>query len=100
MNGHFEYRLPNTLNIAFPGLAGGEILAGIPELCASTGAACHDRSVTLSHVLAAMGISKETGMGALRLTVGRLTTAEEVIKAASLIGERVKTMLQVVRSKK
>ncbi|MDO9463015.1 MAG: cysteine desulfurase family protein, partial [Deltaproteobacteria bacterium] len=90
LNGHRDKRLPNTLNIAFPGLAGGEILAGIPGLCASTGAACHDRSVTLSHVLAAMGVPKEVGMGAIRLTVGRYTTEEEIHQAASWIVAAVK----------
>jgi cysteine desulfurase len=90
LNGHKDKRLPNTLNIAFPGLVGGEILAGIPGLCASTGAACHDRSVTLSHVLAAMGVPKEVGMGAIRLTVGRYTTEEEIHQAASWIVAAVK----------
>jgi len=90
LNGHKDKRLPNTLNIAFPGLAGGEILDGIPGLCASTGAACHDRSVTLSHVLAAMGVSREVGMGAIRLTVGRYTTEEEIHRAVSWIVAAVK----------
>lgn len=90
LNGHKNKKLSNTLNIAFPGLVGGEILAGIPGLCASTGAACHDRSVTLSHVLAAMGVPKEVGMGAIRLTVGRYTTEEEIHQAASWIVAAVK----------
>jgi len=90
LNGPKDKRLPNTLNIAFPGLTGGEILDGIPGLCASTGAACHDRSVTLSHVLAAMGVPKEVGMGAIRLTVGRYTTEEEIHQAASWIVAAVK----------
>ncbi len=90
LNGHPDQRLPNTLNISFPGLVGGELLAGIPELCASTGAACHDRSVTLSHVLAAMGVPKEVGMGAIRLTLGRFTTEEEIGLAASSIIAAVK----------
>ena len=85
LNGHPENRLPNTLNLSFPGKIGEEILAEIPELCASTGSACKDRSVTISHVLAAMGVSRETGMGALRLTLGRPTTEEEVDQAAEWI---------------
>ncbi|MEW6326412.1 MAG: cysteine desulfurase family protein [Thermodesulfobacteriota bacterium] len=90
LNSHKDKRLPNTLNIAFPGLSGGKILDGIPGLCASTGAACHDRSVTLSHVLAAMGVSREVGMGAIRLSVGRYTTEEEIHQAASWIVAAVK----------
>ncbi|MBW1887485.1 MAG: aminotransferase class V-fold PLP-dependent enzyme, partial [Deltaproteobacteria bacterium] len=49
LNGHPDDRLPNTLNISFPGIDGNEILEGMPRLMASTGAACHDRSVKLSH---------------------------------------------------
>ncbi|NQT10798.1 MAG: cysteine desulfurase [Desulfobacteraceae bacterium] len=90
LNGHPENRLPNTLNLSFPGLIGSEILRGIPDLCASTGSACKDRSVTISHVLAAMGVSREIGMGAVRLTLGRPTTEEEVDQAAEWIIKAVK----------
>lgn len=90
LNGHPENRLPNTLNLSFPGLIGSEILRGIPDLCASTGSACKDRSVTISHVLAAMGVSSEIGMGAVRLTLGRPTTEEEVDQAAGWIIKAVK----------
>ena len=90
LNGHPEDRLPNTLNLSFPGMIGSDILEGIPGLCASTGAACEDRSVTISHVLAAMGVSRETGMGAVRLTLGRPTTEAEVDQAAEWIIEKVK----------
>ncbi|MBU4345467.1 MAG: cysteine desulfurase [Desulfobacteraceae bacterium] len=91
LNGHPENRLPNTLNLSFPGLIGSEILRGIPDLCASTGSACKDRSVTISHVLAAMGVSREIGMGAVRLTLGRPTTEEEVDQAAEWIIKAVKS---------
>ncbi|MFH1148129.1 MAG: cysteine desulfurase family protein [Pseudomonadota bacterium] len=92
LNGHREERLPNTLNISFPGLNGGEIIGSIPEVCASTGAACHDRSVGVSHVLSAMGVSREVGMGVVRLSVGRPTTEAEIREAARLIVETVKGM--------
>ncbi len=94
LNGHPENRLPNTLNLSFPGLMGSEILRGIPDLCASTGSACKDRSVTISHVLAAMNLSREIGMGAVRLTLGRPTTEAEVDQAAEWIIERVKKLHQ------
>jgi cysteine desulfurase len=85
LNGHQSMRLPNTLNVSLPGVDGGALLDAVPEICASTGAACHDRSVTLSHVLAAMGISKDIGRGAVRLTLGRNNTEEHINKAAKLI---------------
>jgi cysteine desulfurase len=90
LNGHPETRLPNTLLISFPGMIGEEILREIPDLCTSTGSACHEQSVTLSHVLGAMGVSKQVGMGAIRLTVGRPTTEAEVDQAAQWLIEAVK----------
>jgi len=90
LNGHPGERLPNTLNVSVPGLEGGKILEGIPRLMASTGAACHDRTVRLSHVLSAMGVPPEIGMGALRLTVGRLNTMQQMEEAAGLIVQQVK----------
>jgi cysteine desulfurase len=92
LNGHPSDRLPNTLNVSVPGIEGAKILEGIPSLMASTGAACHDRSVTLSHVLSAMGVPPEVGMGALRLTVGRSNTMDQIERAAHLIIERVKIL--------
>ncbi|RLB32061.1 MAG: cysteine desulfurase NifS [Deltaproteobacteria bacterium] len=93
VHGHPEQRLPNTLFISFPGMVGEEILKGIPDLCASTGAACHDQTVSLSHVLGAMGVTKEVGMGAVRLSVGRPSTEDEVDQAARLIIEAVNKVL-------
>ncbi|MBW1689983.1 MAG: cysteine desulfurase [Deltaproteobacteria bacterium] len=93
VHGHPEQRLPNTLFISFPGMVGEEILKGIPDLCASTGAACHDQTVSLSHVLGAMGVTKEVGMGAVRLSLGRPSTEDEVDQAARLIIEAVNKVL-------
>jgi len=90
LNGHPEHRLPNTLYLSFPGMSGEEILKQTPELCASTGSACHDQSVTLSHVLEAMDVKEEVGMGAIRLSLGRPTTEAEVDQAARWIIEVVK----------
>ena len=90
LNGHPEQRLPNTLYLSFPGIRGEEILKEIPGLCASTGAACHDQSLTLSHVLEAMGVREEVGMGAIRLSLGRPTTETEVDQAARLLIEKVR----------
>ena len=92
LNGHPEERLPNTLNVSVPHIEGNKILDGLPTLYASTGAACHDRSVELSHVLAAMGVPPEVGMGALRLTVGRTNDMEQIEEAGRLIVKRVKEL--------
>jgi cysteine desulfurase len=82
LNGHPTERLPNTLNVNFRGWIGSELLAACPEIAASTGSACHEGHVTLSPVLVAMGVPPELGCGAVRLSVGRFTTQEEVDRAA------------------
>ena len=92
LNGHPEERLPNTLNVAVPGVEGAKILEGLPRIIASTGAACHDRSVKLSHVLSAMGVPPEIGMGALRFSMGRSNRMEQIEEAAGMIIQRVKEM--------
>ncbi len=78
LNGHADERLPNTLNISFVGQIGAEILGKIPEVAASTGSACHAGRVELSPVLEAMGVSPETGAGAIRFSLGRATTVNEI----------------------
>jgi cysteine desulfurase len=78
LNGHPEQRLPNTLNVAFVGRVGADLLAGLEGVAASTGSACHAGSVELSPVLRAMGVPVEVGMGAIRLSLGRWTTEAEV----------------------
>ncbi|MFH1302497.1 MAG: cysteine desulfurase family protein [Planctomycetota bacterium] len=78
LNGHPECRLPNTLNVSFPGRDGGDILARLPWLAASTGSACHAGSVEISPVLAAMGVPTAVGLGAVRFSLGRTTTQAEI----------------------
>ena len=85
LNGHTEARLPNTLNVSLPSVDGAALLDAVPEICASTGAACHDRSVQLSHVLAAMQVPEEIGRCAIRLTLGRGNTEAEIDETAKMI---------------
>ena len=85
LNGHPQRRLPNTLNAGFLGHIGAELLAKVPEVAASTGSACHEGKVTRSPVLCAMGVPLEANQGAVRLSVGRFTTEDEVDRAAALL---------------
>lgn len=78
LNGHPERRLPNALNVSFVERVGAEILAAMPEVAASTGSACHSGRLELSPVLEAMGVEPRVGMGAVRFSLGRTTTADEV----------------------
>lgn len=78
LNGHPDHRLPNTLNVAFVGHIGSEILARLDGIAASTGSACHAGRVELSPVLEAMGVAPEIGIGAIRFSLGRNTALAEI----------------------
>jgi cysteine desulfurase len=91
LNGHPEQRLPNTLNVNFVNKIGAQLLQETPEIAASTGSACHEGAVCLSPVLEAMGVAPELGRGAVRLSVGRYTTDEEVDRAAKVLAVRAKS---------
>lgn len=70
--------LPNTLMVAMPGQLGADILAEAPTVAASTGSACHAGTHEPSASLLAMGIDPHVALGALRLSIGRATTASDV----------------------
>ena len=82
LNGHPELRLPNTLNVRFPGVTGNAVLAGAPEVSASTGSACHAGRDEASAIILAMGVAPEAAAGSVRLTLGRGTTGDDVEHAA------------------
>ena len=85
LNGHPEDRLPNTLNVSFPGCDGEALLAGAPSVAAATGSACHSGRTEPSHVLTAMGLEAERALAAVRLSLGYDTTAADVDAAASAL---------------
>ncbi len=85
LNGPPDRRLPNTLNVSFVGRVGADILSRSPEIAASTGSACHAGEIRLSPVLAAMGVAPEVGMGAIRFSLGRWTTLDEIDTAVELL---------------
>ena len=87
VNGHHAPRLPNTLSVNFPRVTGAELLRRCPELCASTGSACHSGSTHGSSTLAAIGLSPELARGTVRLSLGWYTTPDEVDRAADLLIE-------------
>lgn len=85
VNGAKANRLPNTLSVMFPGVGGQEILRRVPELCASTGSACHSSGLVSSATLAAMGKSPEEMAGTVRLCVGWYSSEEEIDRASNLL---------------
>lgn len=85
LNGHRLLRLPNTLNVRFPRVTGNTILAGAPEIAASTGSACHAGGESASAVILAMGIAADEAIGSVRLTLGRGTTAADIAVTADAL---------------
>jgi cysteine desulfurase len=87
LNGHPAHRLPNTLNVSFVNCVGAEILKRLEGVAASTGSACHAGRIELSPVLEAMGVTPEVGMGAIRFSLGRGTTREEIDAVVERLSE-------------
>jgi cysteine desulfurase len=94
LNGPELERLPNTLNVSFPGLSGGDLMSGLPELAASLGSACHAGQEAISPVLAAMQVPVSVARGTVRFSVGVPTTLAEVEEAAALLVQSVRTLWQ------
>ena len=91
LNGHGTRRLPNTLNVSFPGHLGQDVLDRLDDVAASTGSACHTGTHVVSPVLAAMGVTEEVGLGAIRFSLGRPTTHEEI----DVVIEKLKLKLKL-----
>ncbi len=85
LNGHPTRRLPNTLNVSLCGALGQAVLASAPDVAASTGSACHAGASDPSPVLMAMGLPAERALSALRLSLGRWTSEEEIERAAAAL---------------
>jgi len=84
LNGHPEERLPNTLHVSFPDTSGRRLLDQARHIvAASLGSACHSEDDAVSGVLAAMGFDSVRAAGAVRLSVGMMTTSNEVSRAAN-----------------
>jgi cysteine desulfurase len=85
LNGPASTRLPNTLNISIRGITGHSLLDATPGIAASTGSACHSGDHQPSPVLTAMGLDPDRSLSALRLSLGRWSTREDIDRAADLI---------------
>ena len=86
-NGDPSHRLGNTLNTSFIGVDSETMLMALDleGVCASSGSACMVGSVRASHVLLAMGLPMESARSAIRFSLGRRTTAEDIANAAGAL---------------
>jgi adenosine deaminase len=78
VNGSMERRLPNNLNLSFPGVNGDGLLAAIKGVAVSSGSACTSASLEPSYVLRALGEPEEVAQTSIRFGLGRWTTAAEI----------------------
>lgn len=85
VNGSLDHRLPGNLNISFPGLDGDAVVGAVVGVAISTGSACSSGAIEPSHVLTAMGLDHDVVVGAVRIGLGRGTTADDVDQAARRI---------------
>lgn len=90
LNGHPTQRLPNTLNVCIDDAPALALLSRLPHVAASAGSACHAGQDTPSPVLTAMGVPTPQALTAIRLSLGRWTTADEVDAAADRILDGVR----------
>lgn len=98
LNGSRNSRLPNNANFSFEGVNGEDLLLSLDfkGICASSGSACTSGSLKSSHVLLALGVNESLAKGSLRLTLGSLSTEEEV----DFIIETIKPIILKLGKKK
>ena len=93
VNGDIEARLPGNLNVSFAGIDGEALLVSLDDVAVSSGAACTQAEP--SHVLMALGLSRDLALASLRFGVGRQTTAAEIDYAARKVGDVVNRLRQM-----
>ena len=93
--GSMDLRVPGNLNLGFPGVPAENLVDAVAsEVAISTGAACSTGSPDPSHVLIALGIDPELAATAVRISLGRFTTDDEVNAATTSLRRALKTMMR------
>lgn len=92
VNGSTRRRLPHVSNISFHGTDNEGLLTMIPDIVASTGAACHVADFAPSHVLTALNKSRDSVASSLRFGFGKNNTDEEIQLAVKLLVASVRSL--------
>jgi cysteine desulfurase len=92
INGHPAKRLPNTVNISFKGVEAVSILNSTPDVAASASSACESGTSGSNYVLRAMGVDEDSAASAVRLSIGRFTTEQEIDYAIERISNTVSSL--------
>ena len=80
-------RIGGNLSLRFPGVSALALMAAVPEVCVSTGSACTSAELAPSHVLTAMGLTREEAASTLRVGIGRFTSAADTDTAADAMAD-------------
>jgi cysteine desulfurase len=94
-NGCRQHRLPGTSNLTVPGIPADALMANVPHICFSNGAACTSGAISPSHVLLAMGLPPEQASCSVRFSIGRYNSRKEIEDAPGLIGDAVRHLRQL-----
>jgi len=102
LNGHHEKRLSNTLNLSFEGVEGESLVMNLDleGIAVSTGSACSEGNVEPSHVLLAMGLSKEQAVSSVRFSLGRFTEKEDINRVIDVLPGIVERIREISSSDK
>ena len=92
LNGHPEQHIAGCLNITVDGVEGESLVVGLNEIAISSGSACNSANPEPSHVLVAMGLSRDAANRSIRISFGRFTTESEVDHAVDHFVETVKRL--------
>lgn len=93
INGKGTERLPNTSSLTFPGIDADALILNAPEIMIGTGSACTSGAIEPSHVLTAMGISRENASATIRISLGRFNNKEEVFKIVKSIKNALENLM-------
>ena len=95
INGSMKPRLAGNLNMSFPGINNEAVIAAVPEIAISSGAACTTSTMEPSHVLLALGLSKNEAYSSLRFGIGRFNTKEDIDIASESINRCMKKLKKI-----
>jgi len=104
LNGHPQYRLPNTLNLTLPGMRGESLVFAMDQhgIAMSPGSACKSGSPEPSHVLLAMGRSEEEAHCSVRITLSHDITERDIqktLKALAIVLDEMETTIRFLPCK-
>jgi len=97
LNGHYEKRVPNTVNISFKAIEGEAIVLSLDMkgIMVSTGSACTSGATDPSHVLRAMGVSREMAQGSIRFSFGRSNSLEDVDYVVDILAKEINRLRSI-----